>query len=485
MKKLLTFILLASIIGLSQAQNETDALRLSQVFYQGTARSMAMGGAFGALGADFSTLSTNPAGLGLYRTSEFTITPEIFYRKTASDYNGSYGQDERGLFNLSNIGYVTTTKLPENSGSTIKYYQYGFGMNRTNTYNNKSFITGDNHENSKVDTYFDKLGNTSPENIENDFPFDLYPAWYVYVLDTLRDEEGLYYYSPVPQGGIRQEESQTIKGSNNEWLFAVGANLNDVFYVGATLGLPYSRYIKTSTYTEYDIADTIPGFDSWSYTEDLESTGWGVNLKLGVIAWPVEWLRLGAAFHTPTLYYGMQDSWRTTTESNLDGPYYRKDSPDGTYEYDITTPYHAIGSAALIIKKSGTISVDYEYVDYSTARLGSVDDNFNDVNNAIRHNFSSSTNLRFGTEWRYSNLAFRGGYAIYGNPYTGDLDLGATKSISLGIGYQEEGFGLDFAYVHATTEQDYYLYSSENYTTNATNQTIDRNNFVMTARFKF
>jgi hypothetical protein len=204
-----------------------------------------------------------------------------------------------------------------------------------------------------------------------------------------------------------------------------------------------------------------------------------------VIAWPVEWLRLGAAFHTPTLYYGMQDSWRTTTESNLDGPYYRKDSPDGTYEYDITTPYHAIGSAALIIKKSGTISVDYEYVDYSTARLGSVDDNFNDVNNAIRHNFSSSTNLRFGTEWRYSNLAFRGGYAIYGNPYTGDLDLGATKSISLGIGYQEEGFGLDFAYVHARTEQDYYLYSSENYTTNATNQTIDRNNFVMTARFKF
>jgi hypothetical protein len=263
MKKLLTFILLASIIGLSQAQNETDALRLSQVFYQGTARSMAMGGAFGALGADFSTLSTNPAGLGLYRTSEFTITPEIFYRKTASDYNGSYGQDERGIFNLSNIGYVTTTKLPENSGSTIKYYQYGFGMNRTNTYNNKSFITGDNHENSKVNTYFDKLGNTPPENIENDFAFDLYPAWYVYILDTASDDLGLYYYSPVPKGGIRQEESQTIKGSNNEWLFAVGANLNDVFYVEPRLDYPIHAILKLqlipNTILQIQFRDSIHG----------------------------------------------------------------------------------------------------------------------------------------------------------------------------------------------------------------------------------
>jgi hypothetical protein len=486
MKKLLTFILLASICGLSQAQNETDALRLSQNFYQGTARSMAMGGAFGALGADFSTLSTNPAGIGLYRTSEFTISPEIFYSKTGSDYNGFFGQDDRSNFNLSNLGFVATTKAPENSGSMLKYYQIGFGMNRTNTYNNSTYIIGDNYANSKVDVYLDQLGTTDPSFIENDFPFDLYPAWYVYVLDTVRDNNGdLFYTSPVPQGGIRQEESQTLKGSNNEWLFAVGANLNDVIYVGATLGLPYSRYFRTSTFTEYDNGDSIPGFEEWSYSEFLETRGWGVNLKLGVIAWPVEWLRLGGAFHTPTLYYGMHDTWYTSTDARLDGVYNRKDSPQGSYEYDITTPLRAIGSAALIIGKSGTVSFDYEFVDYSTASLDAIDYNFREENDAIHQNFTSTSNLRFGTEWRYSNLAFRGGYSIYGSPYAEGVNDGATKSYSFGIGYQEDGFGLDFAYVHATTSQDYYLYSSQNYTTNAANQTIIRNNFVVTARMKF
>ena len=486
MKKLLTFILLAAIFGLTQAQNETDVLRLSQTFYQGTARSMAMGGAFGALGADFSTLSTNPAGIGLYRTSEFTISPEIFYSQTGSDYNGFYGQDDRTNFDLSNVGLIATTKAPVKPGSLLRYYQFGFGMNRTNTYNNSTFIVGDNYQHSKVDVYLDELGNTDPAYIENDFPFDIYPAWYVYVIDTVRDQDGyLLYTSPVPQGGIRQQESQTLKGSNNEWLFAVGANLNDMFYVGATLGLPYSRYFKTSTFTEYDNADTIPGFEDWSYTEYLETRGWGVNLKLGMIAWPVEWLRIGAAFHTPTLYYGMHDTWYTSTDARLDGVYNRKDSPQGSYEYDITTPLRALGSAAIIIGKSGTLSVDYEYVDYSTAKLDAIDYNFFDENNAIKQTYSSATNLRFGTEWRYSNFAFRGGYSIYGSPYNNNANDGATKSYSLGVGYQDAGFGLDFAYVHAKTNQDYYLYSSTNYTTNAANQSIIRNNFVMTARMKF
>ena len=486
MKKLLTFILLASICGLSQAQNETDALRLSQNFYQGTARSMAMGGAFGALGADFSTLSTNPAGIGLYRTSEFTISPEIFYSKTGSDYNGFFGQDDRSNFNLSNLGFVATTKAPENSGSMLKYYQIGFGMNRTNTYNNSTYIIGDNYANSKVDVYLDQLGTTDPSFIENDFPFDLYPAWYVYVLDTVRDNNGdLFYTSPVPQGGIRQEESQTLKGSNNEWLFAVGANLNDVIYVGATLGLPYSRYFRTSTFTEYDNGDSIPGFEEWSYSEFLETRGWGVNLKLGVIAWPVEWLRLGAAFHTPTLYYGMNDVWYTSTDSKLDGYVNRKDSPTGNYEYTVRTPLRAIGSAAIIVGKTGLISVDYEYVDYTQAKLNAIDYNFRTENDAIRNNFTSCNNLRFGTEWRMNSVSFRGGYALQESPYASSINDNILKTYSLGIGYQADGFGLDFAWVHGQRTQDYYLYPSENYTTNLVTQEINSNNFVVTARMKF
>lgn len=485
MKKILILILLGASFGYLQAQNESDALRLSQLYYQGTARSMAMGGAFGALGADFSSLSTNPAGLGLYRMSEMSITPEVFSRKTESTYNGMYGMDSRTIFDLSNIGLVTTTKAPESKTSMLKYYQFAMGMNRTANYNNASYIIGDNQDNSKVDIYLDQIGNTSPENIESEFPFDLYPAWYVYILDTARDAQGLYYTSPVPQGGIRQEESQITKGSNNEWLFAASANLNDFIFVGATMGLPYTRYFKSSTFTEFDNNENIPGFEQWSYSENIETHGWGVNLKLGVIVIPIEWLRLGASFHTPTLYYGMHDSWYTSTESRLNGVYNRKDSPSGNYEYDITTPLRAMGSAALIVGKVGLFSVDYEFVDYRKAKLDAFDYNFMEENNAIRTNYASASILRMGTEWRYTNISLRGGYSIYGSPYANGDNLGTTNSYSLGLGYQEKEIGIDFAWVHGNTQQNYYLYSSENFTTNATVQNINRNNFVLTIKTRF
>ncbi len=486
MKKLLIITFLSFSILHMVAQNESDALRLSQNNIQGTARSMAMGGAFGALGADFSSLSTNPAGLGLYRSSEFTLSPEIYYRKTGSTYNGMYGEGDRSNFDLSNVGFVVTTKMPEGvKTNPVKFYQFAFGMNRTNTFNNSFLANGDNYDHSRVDLYLDKLGTTNPAEIETNFPFDLYPAWYVYVLDTVRDDFGdLYYTSPVPQGGIRQEEYQETKGSVNEWLFSAGANLNDYVYVGATLGMPHSRFLRTSNYTEYDQADTIPGFEEWSYSEYLETRGWGINLKLGIIVWPVEFLRLGAAIHTPT-YYGMTDNWYTSTDSRLGGVYNRNDSPNGTYEYNLRTPMRALGSAALIIGKIGLLSFDYEYVDYSSAKLNAVDYTFGTENAAIRDSYTSTSNLRFGTEWRVNMLSFRGGYALQGNPFSVSINDAILKSYSLGLGYQQDGFGLDFAWVHGQKSQDYYLYASENYTTNLVTQDLVSNNFVLTMRMKF
>jgi hypothetical protein len=486
MKKiqLIAVLMLSAII--TTAQNETDALRFSQFYYQGTARSMAMGGAFGALGADFSTLSTNPAGLGLYRSSEFSVTPELFNRKTESTYNGMFGDNSRGNFGLGNMGLVFAYEVPEGATQTPwKYYHFAMGMNRINNFGNRSFIRGDNHDHSRVDVWLDDVWTMNPEDIESQGPFDLYPAWYVYLLDTVSIDGLLYYTSPVPMGGIRQEEDLTSWGSTNEWLFAGGANLNDVVYFGATLGLPFTRYFRESTYREVDIADTISGFDYWSFKERVETRGWGVNLKLGVIVWPVDWLRLGVAMHTPTYFYGLSDTWYTTTEARLGPDFNRKDSPTGEFEYTITTPLRAIGSASFIFGNFGSISADYEFVDYSKMRLRSLDYNFNNENDIIRDVFASTANLRFGTEWRYTNFNFRGGYSIYGSPYDKNINDGERRSYSLGLGYTERDFGIDVAWVRGTLNQDYYLYSSPNYTTNPTKQEMITDNFVLTMRFRF
>lgn len=485
MKKIqITLILMLSTLAML-AQNETDALRHSQYYYQGTARSMAMGGAFGALGADFSTLSTNPAGLGMYRASEYSLSPDLFFSKTESSYNGMFGDDTRGNIGLSNFGIVSTYPSSSTSTSALKYYQFAFGMNRLNNFGNRHFIQGDNKDHSRIDVYLDEVWNIDPADIENEGPFDLYPAWYVYLLDTITIDGLLYYDSPVPMGGIRQSETSKTWGSTNEWLFAGGANLNDVIYVGATLGLPYTRYFRESTYREEDIMDTIPGFDYWNFTERLETTGWGINLKLGIIAWPVDWLRLGAAVHTPTYYYGLSDKWYTTTEARLGPDFNRKSSPTGEYNYTISTPLRAIGSAAIIFGNFGTISADYEYVDYSNMRLRSLDYNFAFENESIRDVYTTASNLRLGTEWRVENIMFRGGFAMYGSPYANSLNDGSRTSISAGLGYTGQNFSVDFAWVHNSMSQDYYLYSSANYTTNSTKQDIISQNFVVTLRTRF
>ena len=81
-----TIIILAFILsgGTLSAQNAVDALRYSRINTGGTARYMGMSGAFGALGADFTSASTNPAGIGLYRSFELSITPSVFTGATKS-----------------------------------------------------------------------------------------------------------------------------------------------------------------------------------------------------------------------------------------------------------------------------------------------------------------------------------------------------------------------------------------------------------------
>ena len=94
---------------------------------------------------------------------------------------------------------------------------------------------------------------------------------------------------------------------------------NDKMYFGATIGLPYTRYYRESYFSESNL-DESGALRNWSVTEDLTTTGWGINLKLGMIVKPTEWLRLGGAFHTPTYYWNMTDRWNTNTTACHETP---------------------------------------------------------------------------------------------------------------------------------------------------------------------
>lgn len=449
------------------AQNELDALRYSRLSVVGTARYSGLGGAFGALGADFSTLSVNPAGIALYRNSDFSITPSLYMANTESDYLREQYSDTKSNFNLGNIGFVSVTNAGVSQNSSLRKVMFGFGLNRTNNFNNRVMIQGFNGNSSMLTVYADQANGNSPSQLSGQDFINIYGhapslAYETYLIDETSVGSSVYY-NDMPNGGVIQQKNIETSGSMNEMVLSMGANLLDKFYIGATLGVPYVRYFEKSTYTENDNNNSNPYFNNFKQTSTLSTTGSGINFKIGMIYKPADFIRIGAAFHTPTYYDKITDKYSSTMTSAFDsliaGSYsYSRSSPKGEFDYSLTTPLRAIGSVAFIFGKYGLVSADYEYVDYSGARLSAESYNFNIENNVIRENFQGAGNLRLGTEWKYGQFSFRGGYVIEGSPYKSAMNSSTGNSYSLGLGVREKDYYLDLGFVQTSRSEDYYLY---------------------------
>jgi hypothetical protein len=482
MKRFIISISILLVSFAASAQFAEDALRFSELYRQGTARSMAIGGAFSSLGGDFSVLSTNPGGLAIYRSNELSASPEIFIRKATSIYNGIQLEDSRTIFDFANIGWVSAKQLGHGARGW-KYYQLGFGMNRLNNFNSNIYMQGANTVNSKLDVYREQANGIPYSDIENGvYPDDLTPAWWLYLLDTIPGTDN-QYYTPLPYAGTLQTQRIHTRGSINEFLFSGAGNFDDVLYIGASVGMPYIRYFRETFYSETDVADTIPYFENWTTSENLETFGFGINFKLGAIVRPADWMRIGLTFHTPTWYFSMRDTWNVNMSSDLE--WFSGDTimPFRTYKYKLTTPFRAIGSLGFVVKKIGFVSFEYEYVNYGQAKLNSNGYGFSDENSNIRNYYQSTHNFRAGTEWRFSKISLRAGYALYGSPYKNNLNDGMRQSFSGGVGYRTGNFALDFAYVYSTKKEDYYLYSTPDIQSNAVNNTFVDQNFVFTFRY--
>ena len=470
------------------AQTADDALRFSQNFYESSARSSAMGGAFGALGADLSTASTNPAGLGLFRTNYYSISPEINIRDISSDYNNTSSSDNKTIFNLSNLGYTGTTRLGPEGGKGWKFMQFSFGMNRLNNFNSNFVMQGPNTENSKLDVYLEDADGINYEDIENDrnnfYSFDLNPAWQLYLIDTIPGYNDMYY-SPVPFGGTFQREQVQSGGSLNEWFFSFSANYNNVIYLGATIGIDALRYFSNSYYIERDIADTIPYFNSWEIDQYLETQGTGLNLKVGLIVQPAKWIRVGVAYHSPTWYWKLRDTWYTTTFANLEwtGPS-AISSPTGTYEYQLTTPMKFLADVGILVGNRGSVSLEYEHLNFTQAKLNSNAYNYLTENGDIKDYFRPVDNFRMGTEWRFGITDVRAGYALYGSPYASNINDGARQSYSGGLGIHINNFVIDVAYVYSKMSKDYYFYGTQDITVNPVKNSYQNHSVIFSFSYR-
>jgi len=460
MKKIVSLhIFLLAFCASIVAQNDIDAMRYSQITFGGTARFASMAGSMGALGGDISTLSFNPAGIGVFRKTEFSMSPSVFSQTTTSDYLNTVSKDYKLNFNFGNIGLVASIPLNDkNNQSGWEYVNFGISYNRTNNFHNRIYTEAYNKNSSLLDTYV-AAANGHPDSDFDQFTTGL--AWNTYLINP--DSSGTNIYNHVIKHyGELQRKSVLTKGAMYETALSFGGNYKSKLFIGGTIGFVRTRYIEESLYEELDEKDSIAGFKSFGLSQNLTTTGKGVNLKIGMIYKPTDWVRVGFAAHTPSSVT-MKDEYSSSMKSDLDnGIRYEEKSQQGLFDYTIITPYRLIGSIGFVINKIALINAEYEHVDYSMAQLYSRPNVFTEVNSTIRRKYTNTENIRLGAEVRLDPIAIRAGYALYGSPFKmGDNRDANRTSYTFGIGFRNNNFFLDFAYVFTTYKEVGYLYDPQ------------------------
>ncbi|MGB1317802.1 MAG: hypothetical protein ACPG5W_06335, partial [Flavobacteriales bacterium] len=252
MKKAAILLFLGTVLG-SQvfAQNEIDALRYSQVDVLGTARYSAMGGAFGALGGDMSSMSVNPAGIGVFNKSTGSATFSILSAGTEATYLGSNTSDNKLNMNIGNGGFVARFKRKNGSDKqwAWKAFHIGASYNRTANFQRRTEVVGLNTASSLVDSWVGQLNTAGVEY--TDISTDLAPGaeftnaflgWGTFLLDTMPGSTNSYFNNAAPFYGQTERITETTKGSMGEIALSFGGNFGNTLYIGATVGIPRINY---------------------------------------------------------------------------------------------------------------------------------------------------------------------------------------------------------------------------------------------------
>ncbi len=483
MRKYILSLLVLAITSTAGAQGALDALRFSQLRYEGSARTMAMGNAFTSLGGDSYAMSINPASSAIYKYSEFTITPSLTGINTQSQYLGNNERENWTRFGVSNAGLVSSFKIGNNL-SALKSLSFGVAINRLNNYSSRSYTSGINNENSWLGSLADGLSGVfkGDLNISDNYnPFFDFPgaswkeilAWNSNLLDPLPDSD--YDYMGATEnivgnnitfaGPINQALYRERKGSVSEVILNMGANISDIFFIGANVGIQTLEYSDYQKYSESAINPAFfdSKFSSFSHVFRQTSSGVGLNLKAGIIVTPFAGFRFGASVSTPTWIY-LKDSWDEGIDARYSDGYSSKIlSPIGEYDYRVNSPFRWNLGASYVIGKIGVISVDYEGTDYSSIKMlsdGGDKRAFQDANNEIANDFRYAGTFRAGAEVRpTSNMALRAGYTRYGNP---EKDYGYdTEYISGGVGFSlSSGMFLDMAFQkRVSNKEGFSLYN--------------------------
>ena len=485
-RKFISLVALAFMGNSLMAQNVYDALRYSEQYSEGTARSVAMGNAFVALGGDMGAFSINPASSAVYRYSEIVFTPSITVASNTSDYLGSSQSASKVRPGISNVGFVTSVNTGREHTGLISW-SAGVVFNKQNNYTYSQKVHGKTDQTSWLSSlaYNTDGINASSMDMGGKYdPFFYSPAgwnsilaWNNSLLDTLPGTDNAYIAATenlngndISVGGMLGQNYKCYSvGNVTEAVLNWAGNFSNKLYIGVNLGIQSILYEYEELYSEEAQNSNYfnSGFRYFSQGYRYHATGTGVNLKVGAIYVPARWMRLGASISTPTWMY-LDEEWENGMNSEFDDGYRQNlISPLGTYNYQLNTPFRWNIGAAFVLGDKGVVSADYECVDYSRAKFKGVDYEFgyDEENSYIRQVLGKQNIVRVGAEVNASEVcALRAGWQYYSSPYKDGASSHVTQLLSFGAGYvipcDYRDFFIDLAYQQkvGTAEEKFSLY---------------------------
>lgn len=481
MKKIFTIAIATLAIASIQAQDINDALRYGQTDLNGTARFRSMGGAFGALGGDFSSLNVNPAGSVIFANNQVSLTLSNFNIKNNSNYFGNKTSENNNSFDLNQAGAVF---IFENGSAKSDWKKFAVAVNYENARNldNSLFSSGTNRVNS-IDKYFLSYANGVPFGNLNNFYFDelyfneqqAYLGYNSYIIDpnNSADPNNVDYYTNIAGGGnYYQENAIESTGYNGKLTFNASTQYKDKFSFGINLNSHFIDYKQSTSFFEandnpkYAIGSTV---DRVRFNNQLYTYGTGFSFNIGTIFKPTKEVRLGLAYESPTWYkltdelsqqvvtsgYGLNPTQDNTLYST------QVTDPNVTMifqPYKLQTPGKWTGSFAYIFGKKGLISVDYSMKDYSNMEFRPQND-FPNENKSMRNLLTTSSEVRVGTEYKIKKWSLRGGYRWEQSPYKNGNAIGDLTGYSGGLGYNFGSTKVDLAYAHAKRNYNLQFFS--------------------------
>lgn len=492
----LSILILVSFFGAIYAQGEMDVYKMSQRELTGTARSVGMGGAFGALGGDISGIAINPAGIGIYSNNEVVTTLNFQNTKVENNFKGDKFNESKFKFRFDNLAFVTGIDLDSEIAPRLNV---GFSYNKLKSFNRNYRAIGSAGTDGSLTHYMANRAykyNTSRLGQaywgDDWLAVQGYNTYLIKPYGIDRDGKQIYISSLY---GLEADNNIFVreKGSISSYDFNVGTTISDVLSIGLTLSVTDIDYKMYSSYIEnfYN-----PKTNHWraefKQSNHLKTEGTGFQLGIGLIYKPINELRLGISYHSPT-WYDMTDYYTSdifhnlnlqdlgipkNNDKDIDNPF---TSDEGIYDYKMYTPDKWTFSVASVIANMAIISVDYELSDYRNMRLKDYtwDDHnvyFDDTKQYIKEDFKLASTLRVGAEIKpIPQFSIRAGYSFQESPleksFRKDEKIvkvmgptahyvldGHINNYSYGLGYRfTKNFYTDIAFTYKT--QNSYLYN--------------------------